>query len=266
MKKAKKSKPVRISLGISLLYALGGAGCGIDEPPSFDEMPRAFIHLTMENSIEDNLITSEDATLEDSEWKDDLIDQILAEFNDQTDQEYLPSGSEANGNLDQEQNYQVPTPGPTTQNDLAVGEQDLKACARLHGVPAEKIVIAGNQNQNTIRTNSVVAAKIAGNQTRLDLRIDSPTPANLRGICIFATGNQSSVQVTVENIILETAFLIGRGHKSQIRMQLVESYASFMLVDLAGNQPMAHVEGLPDKNCPEVTVNLRGNNPKFTCD
>lgn len=165
MKKVKKLKSMRISLGISLLYALGGAGCGIDKPPaSFNEMPRAFVYLTVEDNLEDELFNSEDAVWNDSVLKDDMIDQILAKFNQETDQDYLPPHSEtsntsdSNNNLDQFSDYQAPVKGPTTPGDIKISELDLKACAGLHGVPVQQIVVAGNKNQNTIRTNSVVAA------------------------------------------------------------------------------------------------------------
>ncbi|MFW7379875.1 MAG: hypothetical protein ACOH5I_13770 [Oligoflexus sp.] len=270
MKKCKKIKSTQKSLGVALLYTLAGTGCGIQEPPpSFGEKSRASIHLTIENDLGEDFIASNDAIWQDDHTDEELIDQILNEYEAENSTDSDDSTSQAENEDEPSDDllpaYTEPLPEITSDDDFAVSPKERTACAQLHGVDSERVTVAGNKNQATIRGSSIVAARVTGNQNELDLHLASYSPSTLKGICIFASGNQSSITVFVENIMLESVYLIVRGNDSKIHMSFNESYTQMAIIDLGGNQSLASLKGLPEPACSQAVVRYRGQNPQFQC-
>lgn len=276
MKQLKISRPVYLIPSVTIFFAVWGSGCGLEAPPpSFVEKPRAFIHMSIEDDGEINdseeLLNQDNAVWNDEILNDTLLDEILSYY-DQEEENHnesdIPPTPADNVPQQEAPSADAVMEGSSDllpQQDLQLDAHDIETCARLHGVSSQQIIVTGKQDQLTLKTSSVVAARVSGNQTALDLVIDSKTPADLRGICLFATGSQTLINVRIENIMVDATYLLTRGNKSQIKIKFIESYSSLVLADMAGNQTVIEIEGLPDANCPQANVRMRGNQPQFHC-
>jgi hypothetical protein len=155
-----------------------------------------------------------------------------------------------------------PTPAPTPAPDGDDGE-DRSACAKEFGVSAERIHIAGQHNDVTIATGSVVYIKVTGNQNTVTLNLEGDDGARIEGLCIFLAGNQPEIKVNA-NVAIGRIVYIGRGNQSHGSINVAAGCSvDDVQADLAGNQSQLVVEGDGDFKC--TNGKSKGNKPDLRC-
>ena len=138
-------------------------------------------------------------------------------------------------------------------------------CAAHFGVPVEQVIVTGDKQSETlaIAQSSIVAIKLAGDRTSLELMLQSTDELRIHGLCLFLTGNQTSAIIHIASP-LDGVVYYGRGHETsgQIDVTAGGSIAG-LYADLRGDQAMLTVAGVVQDVCDHVT--LKGNHPQFSC-
>jgi hypothetical protein len=134
----------------------------------------------------------------------------------------------------------------------------------LSGQSAEKIVIVNSETKPDIMANSVLAIKLAGNQTQVTLDLVGAAGVSLRSICVFATGNQP--QFTLNNAVtLEQMVYIGRGNQSKGVVTVAEGASVGNLFgSLAGNAASLHMSGAGTYDCSNMI--LKNSKAELVCE
>ena len=156
--------------------------------------------------------------------------------------------------------------GGNTSGSVAQVSSEAKLCAAHFGVSASAVIVAGEKKveERTIDEASIVAIKIAGNQTHLDLMLKSEEARGIHGLCVFVTGNQGSVAIHV-GVPLDGIVYYGRGNLSSGQIEIIEGGSVAELYsDLRGNGAALKVTGGDAGLCSQAT--LRGNQPQLTCE
>ncbi len=163
----------------------------------------------------------------------------------------------------------MPSPSPTLppESPLPAHDPDLADCARRHGVGRDRIMVVSSTTAMQITGDDrVVAIKLVGNQSRLDLVIAAQNPragGRLAGLCIFLAGNQSRIEVDAR-IDIGMLYYKGRGNLSAGLFRVAAGATLDTLdVDLAGNQASLDLLGDGDHPCDDVR--LKGHATRFGC-
>lgn len=144
---------------------------------------------------------------------------------------------------------------PSIQEDLA--------CGKIIGVDQSQIVhVSGNMNNITIRSTSVLALRITGNQSKVTLDL-SKTTGSIPGICVFLAGNQPHIDIDL-GVSVGRMLYVARGNQASgsIRMESSGDIKSSFF-DLRGNSPSVMISGASDALCAAASV--FGDRGLFTC-
>jgi len=108
-----------------------------------------------------------------------------------------------------------------------------------------------------------IAVKISGNQRQLKIIFAGPATQKVPGICIFATGNQSTVLLQA-NVNVGAIFYQGRGNQSSGVLEINSpAKVDTIAADLAGNQAALRIFGSGNYQCP--AAKLKGHAPAISC-
>jgi hypothetical protein len=273
-------------VGVSLLTA-----CADEPPPSFversydktvsmtvdtgDAVPGASDEEAM--GSEDNVAVEETFPIpmeEDGVSEDgnvDSADDVVAEDGSADEGSEGGAVEESSGTTDSgtTSGGKKPTFGGSDKDfdddTNAVTDSEAARCAKHFNTSAGKIKIAGKSKREALNVDasSVVAIKLSGNQSRLDLSLDSVSGAAVRGLCIFQSGNQTSAHIEISTNIKNFVYY-ARGNQPTGDIVLTggavleNSYFS-----LAGNG--ASIRFASDAGqCPSASI--RGNGAEFICE
>lgn len=263
-------------------------GCGTAEPPSFTEKPRESFFL----NVDDNEISSDEAATSTGEsdqaadelndaiaTREDLADDTFSEVlenmdDDAKDSEDIDTSSAdaiasqsdddingSTGTEEEDDDTKEFSNDGTLTSELSQSEQ--KACAALQGVSAEHIVVAGNQKRVNLSSKSVFALRVAGNQSEVDLNLTG-SAERMAGLCIFATGNQASVRVIINGLVIDRFIYIARGNKSNGSLAITnDGDIRELAVNLSGNGAQLDVSGY-GAGCNSALVRTK-HNSNYTC-
>lgn len=142
---------------------------------------------------------------------------------------------------------------------LSPNPAEIKACAKFNGVGAGSVKVVGDKSSASITSNSVVAIKVAGNQSNLDLSLRGK--GSIAAICIFVTGNRGTASVTL-GVGLGNFIYVGRGNGSSGDVNVIEGGSiANIAADLGGNGASLSIHG--SANC--GTARIHGNGSAFIC-
>ncbi len=160
--------------------------------------------------------------------------------------------------------------GTTTPpaGDKVVGcpsRSEAKACADILGVPLSRVHLVSREQDVSVQQGGVIAVKLTGNKSRLNLKLEgNGDGAKVKGVCLFLAGNQSTANVKIGGLEVESLVYVGRGNQSQGTVQVNDSGSIGKIAgDLAGNQAKLTVSGEGQHPCDGVRT--RGNGTAFVC-
>lgn len=160
--------------------------------------------------------------------------------------------------------------GTTTPpaGDKVVGcpsRSEAKACADILGVPLSRVHLVSREQDVSVQQGGVIAVKLTGNKSRLNLKLEgNGDGAKVKGVCLFLAGNQSTANVKIGGLEVESLVYVGRGNQSQGTVQVNGTGSIGKIAgDLAGNQAKLTVSGEGQHPCDGVRT--RGNGTAFVC-
>ena len=110
---------------------------------------------------------------------------------------------------------------------------------------------------------SIIAVKIAGDKTSLNLVLESATARGIRGLCLFVTGNESSALIQV-GVPLDGIVFYGRGNQTVGQINVIAGgHIAGLYADLKGNQATLVVTGGQADLC--TASKLKGNKTQLIC-
>jgi hypothetical protein len=149
--------------------------------------------------------------------------------------------------------------GDATKSPLTNDEVSL--CAEILGVDFNQIHYTGGSTSVNVEADKPLAVKVSGDQAKIHLDIGDQSTVSLKGLCLFATGNQSVIDVSVRGGVERIAY-IGRGNHSLGEVTVAESGSvGAFRADLRGNAPNLRVHGVAE--CPDL---LTGDPTWFYCE
>lgn len=145
-------------------------------------------------------------------------------------------------------------------SDPVVKNEDLaKACAKSFAGKAKAIrVISSEENLSNLSINeeTVIAARLSGNQSKLTLDIAGVD--KIAGICIFATGNQPQITInSAVNIGRLVYAAAGNQSKGVISLSQQAELEESVIV-LKGNKHELEIKGVPASHCSAATIKGNG--------
>ncbi|MGE0172599.1 MAG: hypothetical protein AB7T49_07440 [Oligoflexales bacterium] len=146
-----------------------------------------------------------------------------------------------------------------------VSDSEAARCAKHFNTTAQKVKIAGKSKSESVSVNaaSVVAIKISGNKSRLDLTLDSADGAGVRGVCIFQSGNQTTTQIEISTNIKNFVYY-ARGNQPTGYIVLTgDAVLENAYFSLAGNGASIAFSSASGQ-CPSASI--RGNGAEFICE
>ncbi len=255
----------------SMLAGLAGLqGCGIEQEPAFTEkLQMARLDLVVATDEEelpsmDALAAGSGEAGEETQYGDDGIayetaDGIMVDSPSvPTEQTYADGATALDESAEQESDFADGAEQLTTA--------EFNRCVSHFG-GRSRVVVVGNKVDRAlaITSNTIVAIKITGNQGRMDLNLASHGDLQVKGICVFAAGNQARFNAKLGGTVGKMVYY-GRGNRSQGNVTVAAGGAiESIYVDLAGNQSAFNISGDGDYTCP-AGVKLRGNNTSTTCN
>jgi len=163
----------------------------------------------------------------------------------------VPTGTGSTSNNTEGTGASIPETG-WSKDVVAPSQAELKACAKLNGVSVDRVKVTGNKSSASLTSNTVVAIKLSGNQTYLDLNLAGR--GSIAGMCIFVTGNQAIASVNTA-VRLGNLIYIGRGNRSSGDIEVKASgEVSNIVADLRGNRASLSIHGEGIYNCNKANV------------
>lgn len=268
------------------------SSCGLEESPSFLEDVRSLnVDVQVDRATQNDADaiagadTADDATIDDilgrlsefsdDPWSDDLWEGDLRN----EDQMSGSSGSYASAHEASLSNGSNSSSdanpaggaghgsGANGSDEAIVGpvsSKELALCAKLTGVDAKQIHVMGNQTSKSITANSVIAARVTGNRSNLNLNLQGGEETYVRGLCLFVAGNQGSAKVNV-GLHLGQLLYVGRGNRSRGEVYVAANGKIDQVVaNLSGNATTLQVAGPGNYYCAASRVS--GNSGGVSCD
>jgi hypothetical protein len=201
--------------------------------------------------------TGQEPAVEGSEGGMPASDGIAAE-----------SGSDDDEDCDKEESGHGKKDGKKKDHHgdhVATGSESAKAfCAEKHGTTLDNVKVIGSEKSIVLQGDELLMIRVSGNKSsvRISTQAGEGAPA-VRGICVFAAGNQTVVSADL-NINVGSLAYFGTGNQSKGHISVGEEYELGKLaVSLRGNQASFKIDGEGKYECgaPE----LKGNGPVFTC-
>jgi len=142
-------------------------------------------------------------------------------------------------------------------------DAEIRSCMALTGASASDIVrVNGNETSVSLKSSSVVAVRVTGNQSQVNLNF-AKTSGTIRGICVFASGNQSQVTATI-GMTVERVVFVTRGNQCKGNFNVLSTGKVIsQVVDIAGNDSTFTIAG--DGQYSASSAIVRGNSGGFIC-
>ncbi len=135
------------------------------------------------------------------------------------------------------------------------------ACSKITGASVSSIRLTGKNTARKITSSDVLAIKLAGSRSDLDLSLAGAS--SIRGLCLFLAGNESRATVNV-GVHLGSLVYIGRGNRSSANIVIEQGGSLGALAgDLNGNSANLSIFGGEDFPC--ETVLQRNSKSNFQC-
>jgi hypothetical protein len=155
---------------------------------------------------------------------------------------------------------------PSIQADPSiVSEKVIFECTGRKDVSAQKIKVVSSKNSGlvTVRADQYLFIHATGNRPYVKLNTENAENTKIRGICIFASGNQARIEANI-GINVDAFSYFGTGNKSSGVVNVSESVSIGSLkVKLRGNQAKLTISGPGTFDC--GSSNFAGNKPSFVC-
>ena len=184
---------------------------------------------------------------------------------DPTEDDGADSGGDS-GDPNQDGGNGDDTPPSESDNEASIpSESDIDLCSRHFRVNSTKVKGVNFQNGSSLGVGDgeIMAIKLTGNQTRLDLNLVGNEDQIIRGICVFMAGNRSQLNLNAQ-IDLGGLVYYGRGNRSTGAINIAEGHRLTKLyVDLAGANPQLTLSGAGEYPCDPVR--LRNKKAEFHC-
>jgi len=248
------------------------SSCGLEESPSFiDEIRNLDVNMQVDRTSADTESQNSGYIPNESEMEQ-ILDQLseLDGYGDSdSSKSHLDNKASADANGDN--TGLTESAGSNADADLSrsddvlgsVSKGELDLCARLTGSDVDRIHVMGNNNQQRITANSVVAAKVTGNRSSFTLNLQGDENTYVRGICIFVAGNQGSANVNV-GVHLGQLLFVARGNRGSGSVHVQEGGRIDQVVSsLSGNATRLNVSGPGRFVCGESRVS--GNAEGVNC-
>jgi hypothetical protein len=134
------------------------------------------------------------------------------------------------------------------------------ACAKLTGVPSEKIKVSGSLSDIKLSNNQPLALKVTGNKNLVTLDLTKQAPTTLvKAICIFIAGNQNSIKLDVA-LHIQSIFVTARGNQSKVEINTKQnSTIDHIDMDAKGNRSLMEISGAGSYPC-------EGSNSAIICE
>lgn len=141
---------------------------------------------------------------------------------------------------------------------------DKSFCAEKHGVGLEKVKVLGAEKSIVLQGDELLMIRVSGNKSSVKISTQAVEGAPaVRGICVFAAGNQSVVSADLKINVGSLAYF-GTGNQSKGHVSIGEEYElGKLMVSLRGNQAALKIDGEGKFEC--GTPELKGNGPVFEC-
>lgn len=260
--------------------------CGDNQDPAFSEIEKGSINLEITSDLQSSsdavVATAERSTLSDESFNeknilDPLFDDIEMNNKEPNSSELQNTGtidstlpdntkSEISKLNDKESGSEegVSNTKPRITENLPGNETSI--CAAHFRVGTENIVEVEKNNDKApiaIESGSIIAIKVTGNQTMMNITIKGTTASDLKGVCLFLTGNSTTVDfTTLAN--LSGLVYYGRGNETEGRIFIGEGATiGQSVVDLRGNNNKLVMEGMGE-NCSNV-ISKESNTGGFSC-
>ncbi|MEZ4741856.1 MAG: hypothetical protein R3B45_05325 [Bdellovibrionota bacterium] len=152
------------------------------------------------------------------------------------------------------------------ENSTNPSKEDIAQCAKKYNKSPGFIKIVGNKSVEDIEDNSIIAIKMVGNKSRLNLKLMGEEGTKVVGLCIFAAGNSPIANINVVNVELSDVSFIGRGNGPELNMNIFEgAKLSGFSADLKGNGSTVNISGKGNFDC--ASADISGNNRGiFNCN
>jgi hypothetical protein len=288
MSNKKSSSTIKKCFHLPFIVVLSSGlwvSCGAEDP-AFTEVE----HRELTVAVAAAKASSADALSEDAIWdsfskdqNEQIADSLLGREEplapEEADAITGTVGSSGDATSADGQDSTQPYPGSTPDGDTESGQgnkgsgsskvpSEAALCAAHFGVSSQKVVVAGNQTTESrnIDDASIVAVKLTGNKTELNLLIQSLNGNNaMQGLCIFLAGNQTRVQVALETH-LRGLVVYARGNQASAQINLGSSGSlGALYADLKGNEPQIAVQTNGQFACDSSIVKTKGNGGSYTC-
>lgn len=138
-------------------------------------------------------------------------------------------------------------------------------CAALSDAPITKIKVVSAKNTGaiTVKSDEILLIHASGNKPIVKIKTANGENAKVKGICIFAAGNQTKVEA-VFGINVGIFSYVGTGNMSIGSVTVNENVAIDLIkVRLRGNQAKLTVSGEGNYQC--GTPDLGGHGSQFNC-
>ena len=157
----------------------------------------------------------------------------------------------------------LPEADDDSESDRDDDDAEIRSCMALTGASAADIVrVSGNETSVTLKSSSVVAVRVTGNQNQVNLNF-AKASGTIRGICVFASGNQSRVTATI-GMTVERVVFVARGNQCKGEFNVLTSgKVNSQVVDIAGNGSTFTISGDGEYSASSAVV--RGNSGGFIC-
>lgn len=158
-----------------------------------------------------------------------------------------------------------PTHPPTCPpHDHPHGPADDSTCESLLGEPVNWHVVSGNQSQVDLPVSENFAIRVAGNQSTVNINVESEDGSGIQTLCLRATGNHSQIQVNINTTVQNIHYrATGHSTNASIVVNSGSSVDGLFNTQLFGNQQSLDVSGEGTYACP--TQDIRGNGSSVTC-
>ncbi len=159
-----------------------------------------------------------------------------------------------------------PSTNPSTPSDPSILSEKVKfECTGRTDVSAQKIKVVSSKNSGpvTVRADQYLFIHATGNRPLVKLNTENAENTKIRGICIFASGNQARIEANI-GINVDSFSYFGTGNKSSGAVNVSESVSIGSLkVKLRGNQAKLTISGSGTYDC--GSTNFAGNKTSFVC-
>ena len=222
------------------------------------------------SGTDDDPMTPDDEFLDDIDpdsERDDSSGEPDPSSDSNSDTSSDPNGSDddgASGSPDSSEPSENDDSSGSSNDDDVPDESAIAACgAQFKGKPKIKFVQYRKVKNPKISSQDIIVLKLNGNQPVLNLNLNGKSGDSVKGICLFLTGNQSTVKIET-NIEIRGLVYIARGNQPSLEVETVDQGSiTSMYANLSGNNSSLILRG--NGNYPCGFVKTAGNSPSFDC-